>query len=273
MINKNEDNAINKMSPLILLSNKITLEHPHLIKVSRRLVNPDELVLQTKQHYQKFKKRIYNKNNQIIAINVTSDNLNRALRFMNGLIKLLKARGHKIVCNDYATQVCLFEVEIEIALREATKRIPSKEPYRTADYVRTEKFILKTNRWSRQKEWKDGKFLIETKLALIVAKLELDAQYEIELNKRIELQRIERQKTEKLKREIEQSKIQENQKISQLVLDAENYQKANLIREFIQTKETWARETLNFNDGFVNWLNWAKNKANEIDPLIAIYRV
>ena len=249
------------------LVKEIVFSHSDKCEVQKRLINPDKLIVQTKAHLETTGNKRYSSKETFLSINVTKRNLPRAFRFMNGLIGLLKARGHSVICKNYYTNVRIGAIDIEIALREVNKRIPSKDPYSTSDYIPTGKFALKTNRWSREKEWKDGRVILEERLPEIVARLELDAEYEVELQKQIEQQRREREIEFAAVQKANLLKQQETQKMNDLISDAEHYQKAQIIREFINAKENRVKKSNLYNEDFVQWIIWARKKADSIDPL------
>ena len=54
----------------------------------------------------------------LIRITVAQENIGRALRFMDALIKLLRARGHDIIVNQGTTYAVVFGEQIVICLQE-----------------------------------------------------------------------------------------------------------------------------------------------------------
>ena len=73
----------------------------------------------------------------IIDIDVSKDNVPRALRFMDTFIKLIKQRGYNIVTND-GSKVIINGESIKIRFRETLKRIKTKDPDSRYDWEYTE---------------------------------------------------------------------------------------------------------------------------------------
>lgn len=260
------------MSPLNYLANQIEKENPKQLIVPEKLSNPDSLIVETKKEWREWK----NKNNhwrdykRVLSIRVEDKNRSRALRFMNILIKLLKKRGHYVKNNEYETVAVVFGIELEIDLREANKRIPSKDIYGTSDYIPTGILVFKTNRWYHEKEWRDGRFPIEKQLSKIVAKLELDAKEEIEQKKRQEIYRIKREKEEAIRREQQGIYDKEVQKFKSLKSNAEEYNTAVLLRNYITAFKNKLETNNNLTSEQENWINWANKKADWVDPLVDV---
>lgn len=254
------------LSQLEQLKKEIETKHSRLLKVSKKLSKPHPLIYKKLKYWEESKKdRSHNFRENPLLIRVTEKNELRALRFMDALIKLLEARGHSIKKKNYETVAVVFDIQIEIYLREANKRIPSNEKYGTADYIPTGILVLKINRWYREKEWKDGKTqTIEDRLSEIVARLEIDALEEIEQNKRHELDRI-RYEEEKLLKEKELALIiAEKEKTVNLIKDSKDYIKALNIRRFIEELENKVKNSPKY---YEEYIKWAKAKADWIDPL------
>jgi hypothetical protein len=97
---------------------------------------------------------------------------------MDALIKLIQYRGNSVKVVSNETLTIINGTEMPMRLREATKRVFDRNNgyYDEYKYVSNGVFVLKTGKWSGEKEWKDGKLKLEEQLAKIVAKLEIDAQ-------------------------------------------------------------------------------------------------
>jgi hypothetical protein len=132
-------------TPLILLTKEIQNDPKAPFMVPDRLIKPDILVLQTKRYWdRKSKNESYEDNNDILPIYVEKNNLDRALRFFDTLIKLLNYRGHSIKKGKYGygTAALIDGIKIRLYLREATRRAISTRKYYNYDYVSTGEFIF-----------------------------------------------------------------------------------------------------------------------------------
>lgn len=166
-----------KSSPLLDLVQKIRKDSNDFLVVKQELENPIRIISKTAEYLKKLKGNNPNDHLEILNLNVSDESLDRALLFMNAFIKLLQYRGHQFQKSISGSDSILFKngIEIEIDLREALKRITIEGKRETSEYVFTGELILRAKRDSIKKEWRDGKILLENKLALILAKLELIA--------------------------------------------------------------------------------------------------
>lgn len=259
-----------KLSPLASLAKEIEEENPHLITIPQRISKPHALTVVTKKYLEDKKtKRDYTLRDKTLPVSVTKTNEARALKFMDGLLKLLEARGHSLIKEGYESFVVVFDVKLEIYLREINKRIPPKDKYSSSDLAPTGLLALKTNRWSKEKEWRDSKTKsIEDMLPKIVAQLELDAIEHIELYKRIERDRKIREQEEQIRKEKEALIKKEVAKIDGLIKDSENHKLANNIRCYIKALEKQAIDNNLLTNEVIERIKWAREKADWIDPLI-----
>ena len=106
------------------LIEEIETNHNLPIRVPLKLTNPDKLIVEAKGNLtiDKISNGDYNglksTKNGLINIVVAPENIGRALRFMDSLIKLLRARGHDIIINQGTTYAVIFGEEIVICLQE-----------------------------------------------------------------------------------------------------------------------------------------------------------
>lgn len=168
-----------KKTPLLDLIQSIKNEINAPLIVPEKLENPIQIVKATKDYYESktLDSDIQNNKIQILAIKVSSKNINRALLFMDTFIKLIEYRGYQFGkdLNGFDTVFFKNGIEIKIDLREALKRVTRNGLRETSEYVFTDDFIFRISKGSEKKEWRDGRILLEKNLALIVAKLELMA--------------------------------------------------------------------------------------------------
>jgi hypothetical protein len=134
-----------------------------LAAVPQRLSNPDPLIVQAKQRLlERDSHRPLGHNDMVrcfrdgLDIMVTVKNVNRALCFMDALIKGLYKRGHEIIFKNGFTYVHVIKQEFRIVFREKTKRvvIPGKS-WNSSEFHPTGILYFKYDRWG-SREWKDG---------------------------------------------------------------------------------------------------------------------
>ena len=129
-----------------------------------------------------------------------------------------------------------------------------------------------------QRNWRDTKHkrleenldnFVKGLLKLAVEKTERQRQEQEEERQRIEMLK-KREEEARRRAELERQIKNEQQKISQLIQDAENWDKSKVIREFIAAvkKEHFSgNQVYDVQEDFDSWLKWAKEQADRLDPL------
>ncbi len=240
--------------------------------VPEKLINPDILIQNTKKIFEIRKKDRYYRDEKIDAIHmpVEEKNFERALLIMDTFIKLLKFRGHsfKRDHNNWGPHINVNDVLFSFAMREKNKRIPGTKLYESSTYVPTGILVLKIGESYKAMEWSDGATKLEKQLAKIVAKIELEAQKELEWREKCRISQIKREEEEKIRKEYEARKELEFDKTKELFKAAEYHNKAKMIREYIDNIELQATKRQNLTPELEEWLKWAKDKVDWFDPLL-----
>lgn len=283
-------NAIDKnveiRSSEILIRNKLIKEietsNKLPISVPLKLTNPDRLIIEAKESLTVDKQfnRDYNglisTKSGLVRITVTQESIGRALRFMDALIKLLKARGHDIIINQGATYAVIFGEEIVICLQEKLRIEYTVDKYNWRNRKYHPSGILMFRMWKHfwwhQKVCMDGKQLIEFQLPKILANLELYAKKEIEEQRKSELARIKREEDQKIlleeqriENEIKKQKEKERKDFKKLLKQSERWHKTQILRGYINEVEL--KTECSLTEEQKRWINWAKHKADNYDPL------
>lgn len=257
-------------TPLTILSKQIANDPKAPTTVPEKLNNPEKLIVNTKTYWAIPERDRYHSDSriEILPISVEKNNQKRALLFMDTLIKLMKYRGHSVVKEQHETNFEINGIRMPFRLREATKRVPSEERWRTADYVPTGELILKTGRWSGEKEWRDGKIKLEDQLTKIAAKFELDAEKEKLQQEESRKFRESFEAEQRKKEEIKKRRDDELKNFTQLLKDSERYDKVTRLRNYIKAVEENAKSKNKLTQEIVDWISWAKDKADWYDPMI-----
>lgn len=268
---REEGNTINiDQTPLTIRTKEIENDPNAPIIVPDKITKPDIITIQTQEYwkeskgdtfYRKYKKLRY-------PIRVGEKHKQRALCFMDALIKLLRYRGHTLGEEHQNTCILIDTIYIDFDLREASKRVPATPPYSGTALEPTGEFIFKVGKYSGEKEWRDGKVKIEKLLARIVAKLEIYAQEEKKQQEASRLWRLQYDAEVKRKAEIKKRKEEEVTKFNKLVALSEQYNKSLLIRQYIEAKHQKAIETKTLTAELQEWISWANDKADWYDPTI-----
>ncbi|MGC3947945.1 MAG: hypothetical protein QM762_26130 [Chryseolinea sp.] len=245
--------------------------------VPKELTEPDPMIASTQKIMQDEIKEIqkHNPGHQRlmhcwkgITMDVSPSVLNRALCFMDTLIKILKKRDHKVECGN-GTYVIIGAQRIEISLRERTTRvlIEKKQNWNTYEYVPNGRLCLKTDIW-RHPGWSDKKVILEFQLPQILQELEAAAEKKRLDQIAYEERRREEARLAELRRQREAREEKELQALQSLMNDALRWQQMTMLRKYISDMEALAKSKDNSDDDMTRWLVWAKQKADWLDPSI-----
>ncbi|QSB29282.1 hypothetical protein [Flavobacterium sp. CLA17] len=266
ILRKKYETNIPVPSPLVALTKEIDKDPKAPLKVPNELTKAHRLIQITKESWDKRdkKKNNWERGPAGLYLSVADAHMPRALRFMDALIKLLEYRGHEFQKNQYHGTVAVVDgIEIELDLREATKRVPATGGYSGTELVRTGAFIVKVGKYSEEKEWKDGATVVEELLARIVAKLELMAKAKNERKETSRLRQVERDKEEVIEKAIAVRRQEEKDGFKMLLLNAERSDQAERLRRYVRLVEESADS-----EEQKQWLEWARAKINWMDPLV-----
>lgn len=268
---REEGNTVNvDQTPLTIRTKEIENDPKAPLIVPDKIKKPDILTIQTQEFWKTAKNNRFYKDDKKITYPIRFDinNRERALRFMDTFTKLIRHRGHTISKEYHNTCVLIDGVFIEIDLREASKRVPAKPPYYGTTLEPTGEFIFKIESYLDDKEWRDGKVKIETLLAKIVAKIEIEAEKKKIRKEESRLWHIKYEEELKRKEEIKKRRDEEVEKFNRLVKLSEQYDKTLLIRQYIEAVKQKAINTNSLTPEKQEWINWANDKADWVDPLI-----
>jgi hypothetical protein len=270
---REEGNLINlDNTPLTIRTKEIEIDPKAPIIVPDKLTKPDILIQNIKNFHQSRKNKDFVRNDKLdtVSIYVEEVNYNRALNIMDSFIKLLRHRGHffRRDINNRGPHIVAYDVEFSFGIREKTKRILSDKIYETATYIPTGILILKIGESFRAKEWVDGATKLETKLAKVVAKIELDAKNELETREKRRIYKIQEAEKEILRKEFQTKRDKELINTKDLFKLAEYHNKANIIRDYVSRIEN--QEPINKQERteLKEWIKWAMDKADWLDPLV-----
>jgi hypothetical protein len=106
-------------------------------------------------------------------------------------------------------------------------------------------------------------------LSKVVAKIELDALKELEWREECRLSDIRRAEEDRIRKIFEARKEKEVVKTRKLFTDAKKFHKATMYRNFIKATEQKAITENNLTEELKDWIKWAYDKADWIDPTSA----
>lgn len=208
-------------------------------------------------------------NSAFLPISVEPKLRARALRFINDLINLLEANNHSITFEYNRCHIEMYGQLTEIHLRQKyfRKRIKDASGNGTTTYEKSNKFEFQVGSYAR-KGWIDRQTkTLEDYLLVIYTHIEKDSKEWAVLRRRQRIQEEKDKIQQKLEAERAELIVKENTKLEKLLTDADNYMKASKIRSYIKAFENKINKTdiLN-NTKNQGYIEWAYNKADEIDP-------
>ena len=269
-------NDLVKESPLAILK-RITKEIESTsglsFKVDERLTKPDKLITSTKnfneslKRYHKTHRGDYPSRTDVLNIDVSVDNENRAYRIMDTIIKLLRSRHHDIIARFRETVAVIQGEEIKIRIREKQSLIDARETLGKTYNLYTGELLFVIGDYNK-KEFRDSAEKLENRISTIIAYLE--HQGNIKRAERIawEIRRKEQERQEQIKREYKERQEKEANAFKKLFLQAIRLHQANIIRTYIQTVELNTIKNGNLTEEYNNWKFWAEQKVSWYDPLV-----
>jgi len=282
--NANTDVLVKDSTARTTLIKEIESKHKHLLDVRSKLTNPDVLIINIK-NFLTANKHIWLDNGLITTrsgfntIKVTPDNVNRALRFMDALIKLMRARGYEIKVDDNEIYIIVFGEQLVIRLQERLRCeevVEENKDWKTRHYYPTGIFMLRC--WKdfrrQQKFWMDSKLLIEYQLSKIIAGIELlaqkekmeDIEMEEEWKREEEEQRLEEEKHRLEKERFDREEL-DGAKFQKLLKKSHKWKQSQILDEYISEIENKAILKGTLTTELQEWLRWAKEKADRFNPL------
>lgn len=241
----------------------------NIFKIPDKLKNPHHFTIETKRLWEelKYKGRNYDRNIPHFSIRVEPPSKKRALLFMDTFAKILEKRGHHLEYKYYRPHAVLYGIDIELDIREAARRIPKPGSYPTFELEYTGDLILMTGKYSLSREWRDGKVKLEGMLEKIITWMEAHAREWADRQERSRMAEAERQYQKEIQENIVALQQQEHDSFKKLLDDSRLYHEALKLREYINAVESKAMQEKDFDQGLQDWINWARKKADLLDPI------
>jgi hypothetical protein len=150
------------------------------LKITKKLFNPDQIITSAENCLTKHPLARWNNREMVritighINIRVAPASINRALRFIDAFIKLLKARGHGVITEYSFAQAVINDVKFKFSLNEKSRQKTIDNSMINIEDKPTGKLTF-TIESRKNKSWSDVQAPIEEKLAEILAHLETQA--------------------------------------------------------------------------------------------------
>ena len=270
------------------------------IIVPERLSNPHPLVKQSSEILlgsQADSTGIVNPPKGCLNITVSKNSLRRALRIMDTVLKALEERGHSVKLADRETQTKIQGIPIRFGITEQVitrKKRPEEHdlsgPYRfrhnlfVDERVPSGKLSLSITStaglwdFGLQSNWRDAKKTkLENRINSFIEGLETVAAATIEREREKEEERLREIELEK-KREEERARraelrreyLKEEARVNALLQASEDWKRSEILREYVaEIKRRMAEDALpeGFETPSDEWLQWARDQADRLDPL------
>ena len=238
-----------------------------------KLSNPDGLIIKTRDYlsgkpYKDYSSGILNASWNELDIQVSPEFVGRALRFMDALIKALKARGHRVYINGRKTYVEVYKENYQIAFREMTTRVTVTERYSHTFMKGTGRLAFRAHIKHCDRFWEDKKLKLEDQISAIIAKLEIDGERRRKEHEEWRKRQDEHDRLRQIEQEIKQRKEKEIADFKELIAEAETWEKINLLRSYLDEIEAKSIANEIQSEQLLDWIKSNRLMANKFDPLI-----
>lgn len=244
------------------------------LKISNKLNSPHEITKNTKVWFESSNNlwERKSKNALIIPLSIDKKYLDRTLTIVDFLVKLLEHRGHRFDRDNNSHNIIVMSGrDIHLSIRNVGKYQDNDDgSYRSRDFVMTDVLCIQIyeDTWHR-KEWKDTPYsLLEDKLIRVVAYTELFAEYSREHHLQLE----ERWRKDAIIREHELEKKKEaereQEKIKQLIIDAEAFDKTQKVVKYLLERKAYLIENNFFTDEEQKYFDWGMQQLTNLNPLL-----
>lgn len=253
---------------------KTDLHKEDVFEVSSKPSAPDPLVTAAKNSLAK-KEASWGRYGGLLStqrnefnIRVAPQNVTRALGFADTLIKTLKGRNYVIKFQNDDTMAVVNGQEIKICIKEMMKRVIRHDGnWERTDLIPTGILSFRMGEGYREVIWKDGKQSLEEQLSNIIDKLVRESERKKTEREEIDKWHKEYQEKLRIEHEIQQQREKEEADFTQLLVDADRWQKSKVARSYIDMIETNAISKGEISEELKNWLTWARKRIEGYDPL------
>ena len=244
--------------------------------VKETLLNPDPLVLKAERELCKREKDKHYRHGGLLYagkenldIRVTPKLINRALCIMDTFIKAMRQRGHDFKIENGESYLIIADEKMAMTLRETQTKLINNDRLNLTEYQPSGVLAFEFKRYNASASCTDGKVLIEYQISKLIAKLEL-------LGERFRAEQAEHKKwrdeyeeKQRIEKEIAERKRLEMNSLRQMLKDARRWKEAEALREYINEVELKAKSKGNLTEDLIQWLQWARKKADWFDPLVS----
>jgi len=248
------------------------------IAATRNYQQQDQLVLEAKRVFHSLSKgreegKLMSIGYQALDINVSPKMMDRALAFFNIFITALKGIGGTIVVKPHQSTVICSNEKLKVSLREKQNRMEKGGPtcsWDAHEYVPSGILCFKLGEHSwDSKEWKDTAYtVLEDKFDDILEYIQIKVINIQQERRENERRRFEREKEHQRQLEVEKLQTTEINNFIALKTNAELWEKATMMRKYLQDMEDIVKINGTYDVKMQNYLEWARKKVDWYDPLV-----
>lgn len=257
---------------------EILSDDTSIFKVPEVLYAKDPLIIDTVDKFRHEYENSYLRKNPFkvktgpsLDVTVSDKSLHRALSIFETIIRGLRFRGGDIKINGNLTYAVINSEEIQINITEKLKQVPNTEDnYPKYNYIHSGVLHLNIFYGFRDKDvFKDSAYTkLEDKIIPIIANLEIRAEKIKEERIEAEHRRIIRENEERLQKEFKEKKEAEKNEFKSLFSMAERLHKTQILRHYVATYEEFLNSRGEMNEEASTKIEWARAKADWLDPFI-----
>jgi hypothetical protein len=214
----------------------------------------------------------------VLSVYSDSKVYNRGLAFADQFISVFKERGHKIIFvkNHKYTfgnglKFDFYGERFELFMRETQTRVMVQErnySWKSASYHLNGRIAIKWNT-SYGKDWVEPKAqTLENKIPNIIDFFEERARYDIELRAEHKVKAEVRKLKEAEDARVAKIKAKEISDFKLLINSSGRWHKSQQLRNYLSTYEDKMKSNGELTKEVMDWLDWARKKADWYDPFI-----
>lgn len=245
------------------------------LTISKRLNSPHFITTNTKNWFESSDKIWNRKTNKEMYFHLSIDkiHLSRVLLIVDFIVKLLEYRGHifKIV-DDNTTIILMSGRQIKMSIRNVGKYKGEVDLYKSRDFVLSDILCLQIyeDTWKR-KEWKDTPHSrLEEKLVRVIAYTELYAEYSHQYHLDIEEHWLQKDLLKEKEFEKEKEREREQKSIEELIVIAENFDKAKKIENYLNERKNYLIDNNLYTPDEKIYFEWGIKQCQNLNPLIKL---
>lgn len=228
-------------------------------------------------YYAKVKSQ-YRDNEVILPIFVSDNNINRAYRIIDALIKAIEEmEGHVSLGPQYerkdSASIVLLHTSFGFEMKEKSKLIKKDGQEKLQSNLI---LSLSAHSWFshstiRQLEYKDANNSLEDQIGKIIYDIFVAANQLVALAELSSREQNRKWEEEKRLRQLEEFRKKELEKVDFLSSVVSDWNKAKKIRRFADAMEQKIAEVddIDRKKTLLKWIKWARDKADWLDPLTA----